>query len=475
MQKTMLLFVFLLAVAITAIMCTGNKKEAAAMPAASALTWQVPVEVADTPNPAQTDYYTLGWQSFIGLNWPTDSAYRGEPDTTKTIGAADAAGNQLPTVWESWKEQFDVFLPNGLKPAPWTFMPGAKNPMKILRMFAKSDGAKVFEAFNEATGQPLIDQDSQFVRYEVRVDESEFTYFLNNGYYNADSQKIAVSNGKFVGFPKGGDPLSNSMPVWAQYGATEAKASWRIFKPGTPDSIKNRYLHRLAILVDQNGNYSKPVEIGLTALHILRLTPFTHNTWYWASFEQVDNVKLQSQFGGQLPPHPTFNTNPAVNYGDTGFSYQPASVIYKKPLPPANPVGVSSPPFLQSNPALDTINAEYSNKLKGTPFQYYELIGTVNPPVTQTFIDSASPYPPVAVNTPWLANSTLETYIVNSNCVTCHIAGYPQMFAKDSAQKTTNNLQVFTFLPGFAKSSSNAKIEPVKFPAALLHKKMKRK
>jgi hypothetical protein len=486
MQKKWLFVAVLLAVVVAATMCTGNKTEATAGSSIVGLTWQVPVEVADTPNPQIKDYYTLGWQSFIGLNWPADPKYRGEPDTTKSIGATGPFGNQLQTVWESWKEQYETFLAGGIKPAPWNLLGGlkdAKDTIKILRMFSKNDTSKVFDAFNEATGQPLIDEDSQFVRYEVRVDESEFTYFLINGYYNADSQKNAVSNKNFVGFPKGGDSLSNSLPVWARYGATEVKASWRVFKPGTPDSVKSRYLHKLAILVDQYGKYSQPVVVGLIGLHILRLTPFTHNTWYWASFEQADNLKLQPEYGGQLPAHPTFNTNPAVNYGDSGYSYQPQPVAYGKPLPPANPVGLSAPPFLKSDAGLDSINALYSKLLKGTPFQYYQLIGTVNPPVTLAYTDSGTfngcgpkpqNYSPVVVNTPWLANSTLESYFVASNCVTCHISGYPQMYPKDCLQKTTGNYQVFSFLLHLAKSSV-AKPEAVGFSAELLHKKLKRK
>jgi hypothetical protein len=325
----------------------------------------------------------------------------------------------------------------------------------------------VLDAFNEATGNPLIDQDSMFVRYEVRTNQSEYTYFLNNTYYNADSQIVAVSQNRFVGFPNGLDPLAKSMPPWAQYGATEVKASWRIFPKNTPASIKNRYFHRSAILVDQNGNLSLPVTVGLIGFHILRLTPSTGTTWYWASFEQVDNLKLQPQYGGSVPGHPTFNTNPAVTYGDSGYSYIPAAVAYKQPLPPAIPVGVSAPPFLQSNNQLDSINKAYNKAVTGTPLQYYQLVGTVNPPTLNNYSqDSQSGYPSVNLNTVWMANSTLETYVgsfaTNTNCVTCHISGYPQM--PDSIAKTSA-LQVFTFLPSQAQTSntSKTKLSPIKF------------
>src|SRR5262249_22283788 len=43
---------------------------------------------------------------------------------------------------------------------------------------------------------------------------------------------------------------------------------------------------------------------GLIALHILRLTPSTGATWFWASFEQIDNT---------MPPSGTPATIAAPN------------------------------------------------------------------------------------------------------------------------------------------------------------------
>lgn len=423
--------------------------------------WKVPVNVNNGANASQQDYYNFGWQTFIAINWPANASYRGMPDTTKMIGAVDKNGNPIPVVWEAWQEQYQIFLDHALNPGPWNEPDlgcnGFKLGLKRLSMFAKSDGSEVFDDFNEATGNPLIDQDSQYVRYEVRVCESEYDYFVTNTYYNADSQIVAVQQNRFVGFPKGGTVVPN-LPVWSQFGATEVKASWRIFTAKTPASVKNRYYRTMAILTDSKGNCTDTSEVGLIGLHILRLTQTTGSSWYWASFEQVDNLKLQSQYGGTLPAHPTFNTQPAVMYGDSGYSKIPAMVQPGQPLPPAVPVGVSSPPFDQSNPELDAVNQMYTKMLTGTPFQYYQLIGTVNPPSPgQTpVIDSSGngKYPPVKLNTAQMANSTMETYIVKSNCVTCHIGGYPQL-PPNYPTPYSNNYQVFSFLPGLAQTSSS--------------------
>ncbi len=474
MKKTLVAVAVLLPFLFMLMACPGKQEKPDVVSSNNATPWMVPVEVADTPNATENDYYNFGWQTFIALNWPASLSYRGKPDSSLALGAKDATGNMYPAVWETWKEQYDIFLANAINPGPWNWMlQNNAAPVKVLRMFSKNDSNRVFDAFNQATGEPLIDQDSQFVRYEVRTNESEYTYYLNNKYYNADSQINAVANNRFVGFPKGNDSLSKSLPAWAQFGATEIKASWKVFKPNTPATILERYFHRSAILIDQYGNKGAPVEVGLVGLHILRLTPTTGSSWYWASFEQVDNLELQPQYGGTLPPSPTFNTNPVKLYGDSGYSYKPASITFGKPLPPAIPVGVCSPPFLQSNPQLDSINKLYTQSVKGTPFQYYQMIGTVNPPgkggSSYTNVDSRNKYPSVTVNTSWLANSTMETYMIpsgvqlaNNNCITCHISGYPQMPA-NTPTPYSGNYQIFTFLPRLAQSSSMKKVMPVDF------------
>jgi hypothetical protein len=245
---------------------------------------------------------------------------------------------------------------------------------------------------------------------------------------------------------------------WARFGATEVKASWRVFTPQTPMAIKERYYRTRAILMDTYGNCTDTAEIGLIGLHILRLTPYTGSTWYWASFEQVDNTSLQSQYGGTLPPTPTFNANPPISYGDSGYSYQPAYIQPFQPLPAGIPVGVSRSTLTIPDPQLDSINMVYNKLLRGTPFQYYQMVGTVNPPTTTTFYtDSLTNYPSVKLNTPMMVNTTMETYVASfakqSNCVTCHISGYP-ILPPNFPTPYPGTYQVFSFLLQQAQSSS---------------------
>lgn len=440
--------------------------------ASPVLTWQVPVDIQDTST--QANYYQFGWESFVALNWPANPAYRGMPDTSLQIGATDPNGDFMKVVWEAWQEQYEIFLPGGVNPGSWNALyANHAHNLKVLRMFSKIDSSAVSDDFNEAFGGPLIDQDSQYVRYEVRANESEYDYFVNNSYYNSDSQMVAVSQNRFVGFPKGNDSLSQSLGYWAQYGATEVKASWRVFTANTPQSIKDRYFHKHAILVNTYGISADTVEVGLVGMHILRLTPKTHNTWYWASFEQVDNVQLQSAYGGTMPSHPTFNSNPPV-MSSTGYTYQgststkPSPIIPGQPMPAtAYPVYVCAPPFNQMDSTLDSINMVYHQLLANTPFQYYQMIGGVNPPnsTSSSHTNTASGYASVTVNTSQMANATMETYFVQTNCISCHITGYPQCYPADDSIHASSNDQVFTFLPGLAQNAADLQRKKLNKPA----------
>jgi hypothetical protein len=192
MKKTLFIFLSLALAVIVFITCSQPSRNMSQT--ANGLTWLVPVEVSDTPNSTQADYYDLGWRSFVAVNWPAHDGYRGMPDTTLNIGATGKDGDLLKTVWESWKEQYEIFLPAGADPGEWNNGYAASfRSLKQLAMFSKLDSGRVGDAFDEATGQPLISQDSQYVRYEVRTNESEYTYYFNNRYYNADSQMIAAS------------------------------------------------------------------------------------------------------------------------------------------------------------------------------------------------------------------------------------------------------------------------------------------
>lgn len=72
-----------------------------------------PLQVSPTPKPSTNFNVTqrsadiFSWQEFIALNWPALAGSRGEPDPDKKIG------DPGPRVWETWKEEYEVYRPDG--------------------------------------------------------------------------------------------------------------------------------------------------------------------------------------------------------------------------------------------------------------------------------------------------------------------------------------------------------------------------
>lgn len=255
------------------------------------------------------DFYS--WQSFVSLNWPgivgTDKTV--QPDSGKSVGDA---GNR---VWELWMDPDSVFLPGAKVP---TWNPGQSPPLPctaaapgkaIVGRLAKAsvafgDSIDPNDFFEATIQQPLIDQNLEFVLFEIRMSESEVGWVVTNKLYQ---QETVDGLTKEVQFPND---------------SIEAKAAWRILPAAMPQAQKDRYYHAPATIVldpsHVEGGGTQPVcvtrDLGLVGLHI------RHNG-LWSTFEQVDNVTAHAGF------QPTFNnpacTNCAVNLPPTDKQGKP--------------------------------------------------------------------------------------------------------------------------------------------------------
>lgn len=447
--------------------------------------WQIPFNVANGADASQDDYYDFGWQSFIALNWPSLTGERGAPDPAKTIGAIGPDGAPLPVVWESYKTPEEVFLPYAATPPPWNspeivpssckdIPPGAK----MLAMLSKGTPA-VLSGLHQAgfplgdvdkTRGPLIDQSGNYVRYEVRLNRSEFTYITDYQYYNADIQTAATTSNPptFQTPPKGPEDYVQSLPPYARQGAVELKASWRVLNP--KKDIISRYYHQTAYLLNPDGKCGGPVTMGLVGLHILRLTPTTGATWFWATFEQEDNVQVDGTppvCPNGKPLTPSFNPTgpPRPSQYPSGYSYEPKPIQPGQKLPRLKPVNVWR--AFDIDPGVEAKNQEYQAQLKGTVWQYYKMVGTMNvftqgtPGQKSVWVPTTNyplngqPQQPVYVNTPDMSNTTMETYLQANNCITCHGYAVP-LGVTPSAFKNLSQYQIFTFALGLAQKPKQA-------------------
>jgi hypothetical protein len=172
----------------------------------------------------------FSWVLFLYLNCPVQSS---QPS---------------PLIWETWKPDYAVYLPDGKQPAPW----GSPLPPRVL------------SAAPEISGLSLKDKAGQPILYEIRMNESTFNYIVARELYSKAGQLKFFS-----------DPAAR--PIEFDPDAIEIKAAWIVLGP---DDIASRYY-----TIDTK-------EYGLVGLAGFHITSKVLKNWVWATFEQRDNEAM---------------------------------------------------------------------------------------------------------------------------------------------------------------------------------------
>lgn len=361
------------------------------------------VSIASTDTVLETqiraDFDRFSWESFIALSWPTDS--------TETIGLH----GDNHTVWETWKENTEVFLPDGSRPKPWNTAVQAEE--KLLVQVGKTPTVLTDVTQPFLTG-PLIDQNGQYTRFEIAMNQEMFDYIDSNELYNYQGQLKFKSK---IDFPGGSGPDK-------KYGAIMVKASWKILGAGDDPVRFHRSkatIHVQAIPKQKIRDTTYTAEVGLVGIHI-GTKSIRNPQWIWSTFEHVDNVPT---FGKIEDKHYNFYNKAA---GDKNVNNAPAHP-WNPSLPGQTPSQiVRLDPIFSGTQAL---NDAYRKKLIAvnpqSVWQYYELVGT-QWPVHADQSPTGDPFPV------YMANATLESYIqgvvkhdsvvfvpgVTSSCIGCH-------------------------------------------------------
>ncbi|WP_448567243.1 hypothetical protein [Thalassotalea ganghwensis] len=181
---------------------------------------------------AMNDPDRYAWQLFVSLNWPgNDKNCR--PDKNKVLG-----DNGL-TTWQMWRSREETFLENAIKPKSWKK--------------ACADGAFY---------TPPAGDTSNIFDEEVRMNKSAYHFIRDNKLYSLDEQeRLAAQGVTDIDFP---------------IGAKEIKAHWVKIE----ETDKPRY-HWIEVERDE-----QLMLFGLSALHIISKDM---PTWFWSTFEHVDN------------------------------------------------------------------------------------------------------------------------------------------------------------------------------------------
>ena len=295
--------------------------------------WTEPHDAATAAE--RSDEYA--WRLFVALNWPAHPATR-MPDTQAHLG------KEGPVVWETWRSAGSVYLNRGTDPGPW--LPARAEEQLPAQRF-ETVSAKELPNLRHIVGGVMVPVSNPPLESrrltEIRMNRAAFEFVRTRELYNIEGQLRAYASAGGAEFP---------------YGAMEIKAKWRPIR----EDERSRY-HTLELpLPDGTLRW-----YGLTGLHIAsKDLP----TWFWATFEQVDNPSLPDNEGWQLPSRDHFAC------GD------------EKPDCNRAPAGIG---------------------LEGTVWQYYRLRGTL----TRYTDGNGEPQR--------LANSELESGMQGSaSCVTCH-------------------------------------------------------
>lgn len=386
----------------------------------------------------QDDFDEFSWQSFIALNWPANAD--GTPNTNLTIGEQQAGAN----VWQLWKSSREVFLPNGAKPNAWGEV---ENVPKVCRNLSEEELKKgiiqltqvgktpnVLDESGEPfqTG-PLIDQNGQYTRYEILVNEIMFDYIVDNKLYNHEGQEAFNQDANFPG----------SVPNTDTMGAIMVKAAW-VKMGGKYDKSK---FHTTYALVYNNPEEQEGVEeacelveVGLVGFHIGHKTK-SDPQWIWSTFEHVDNVPTKGEARNK-----------------DFYNYYSADSDYPVNEPPARPwdpaTKYTTPSQIERvipiTKEAQAINKKWQDALRAAVpnnvWANYELVSTQWPTKPESVTDPAGAPAP-----PFLSNTTLESYIqgkikqTSSSCINCH----------NNASMTNGKFSDFTYLLQRAQKEKN--------------------
>ncbi len=372
--------------------------------------------------PAPVLFDDFAWRSFLALVWPAQQGQRGRPDSSLRLDA-----RQRPTVFETFKSEWEVFQKDGRDPTSWNEY-GGTLPCEvpadlrfgdmILASFAKFDN--ILQANAVAFSGALVSQNGKYVRYSSGFNERLFQHIAGGKFFIAKNVQES-----FTPFPAG---------------SIRVKAAWidmeGIAKP-------ERFHTRQVWLFDRATNRCEQKQVGLVGLHIVAKTPSIPQ-WVWATFEHVDNVP-----GPNAQKPYTFNNGDGTPMPDKN----PIACDPGHPCPtPAAPYNIERVRPILGEPPADA-NFEFStadtNKKYRTmlahdypdsPWQNYQLVMTQWPihPNRQDLNGSIENTFPGREGRPGIcrtasadstcstasANSTIETFLqksVTTGCMACHL------------------------------------------------------
>lgn len=409
---------------IPPVVISGN------IPAVVPIPSNVPANV--TPEQVRPFFDWFSWESFIALNWPAGTG-RGNPNQPNTSSVFTSMTNSTPVTWGTYKANWELFDQYDKRPTPWesydapyvpNLCPGAKQTDKQLVMVTKGDTD--LNDVNQAFSFPLVDQQSNYVYFEVRYNKQQYNWI--RGADNTPATWLYLMKnlppGTVVALPPNPQNPDDSIML---------KAAWRNLSGMQTSLIQRYYTVNAWVYNPQSQPQCQQVLMGLVGFHIAQKTK-EFPEWIWSTFEQVDNVppkvdSTPSSFNNGTDNPPT---------GTQGFANRPTYTSPGQLPPTAVPVQVNRLNPIPTTPAgastVDVNKTFHAALPKSSVWQYYQLVITQWPsnPIQFKAPANRGVYPQDAggafpVN--GAVNVTLETYFQSqqlaagafgNSCMSCH-------------------------------------------------------
>ncbi len=407
------------------------------------IPWAVPLpNKINTPLQIRPNFDYFSWESFIALNWPAVTGSRGVPNQPNNPSVFLNAASGTPVVWETYKDTFDLFGQGDQRPSPWESSDSPVKPCPNsqagqMTLIFLSKGNTPLMQTKQAFSYPLVDQRGNYVYYDIRYDQAQYNFI--RGQDNDPTSWLYLLKNLA---PKENAQFGVQMPMTTTtptntLGSIMVKAAWRI---KTDKDDASRFYATTAQVYNPQNKSCSSATVLLVGLHIAhKVDPFTE--WVWSTFEQVDNVPPDSDISPKPSPPPNgYSFNNGTNKPPTvgGYNYKPSLTLPPSPSP-VQVTRVNAIPNTPPGASTRDFNAYYQQLLKGTVWQYYQLvvtqwpfnpgIGTGNPFM---LMQNGGVYPQNAgsafpVN--GAVNTTMETYFQTQNdaagaggnsCMSCH-------------------------------------------------------
>lgn len=400
----------------------------------------------------RTAFDEFSWKTFIALSWPVKSGAPGIPLTPNNPNTFLKMSNTTPIVWTSYKNQWDLFNQGSKEPSAWG---DPSNPVNVCddsnaqHRIKHSFLSSMAGELNESFSVPLVDQNKNYVYFEIRYNKVQYDFIRDNGLYD---------NKKLLEYQEGHNnqvqmPISTS----SKEGSIMVKAAWKVLEKSDDES---RFYVIDEEVYDPVVKRCHKMKLGLIGFHIAQKVD-GFSQWVWSSFEQIDNVP-GSNGGAHSYSLNNGTNNPST--GTVGYANKPdADVVKKEDRKSVQVTRVNEIPTTPVNHSTVDINKKYQKLLKGTWMEYYELVITQWPADDTSFKlagTNRANYPkdcgeafPVAD----CVNTTMETYFqtrelampaapfapaAGNSCMGCHYGSSQTDFSFSLKLRSHNMIDV---------------------------------